>query len=149
MPCPDASIVDEYIGRQLGLNQLIMMSTQEAKKLGVQYHGMIPKSKPGSWRLIVDLSAPEGSSVNDGIGGKMSRLSCWAGVHSCLRWTLSRLPACPSPPRQEIARYPVARGGVRRQMPAFWPALCPHALLGSGGCSSVDNAGLRCRALHQ
>ena len=26
--------------------------------------GVIPKSDPGSWRLIVDLSAPEGASVN-------------------------------------------------------------------------------------
>ena len=29
--------------------------------------GVIPKSSPGKWRLIVDLSAPEGHSVNDGI----------------------------------------------------------------------------------
>ena len=78
MPCPDASVVDEYIGSEPSLNQLIMMSMQEAKKMGVQCSamGMIPKkSKPGSWRLIVDLSAPEGSSVNDGIGKDMSSLS--------------------------------------------------------------------------
>ena len=29
--------------------------------------GVIPKSTPGKWRLIVDLSSPEGGSVNDGI----------------------------------------------------------------------------------
>ena len=30
--------------------------------------GVIPKkNKPGSWRLILDLSHPEGFSVNDGI----------------------------------------------------------------------------------
>ena len=30
--------------------------------------GVIPKKqKPGSWRLILDFSHPEGSSVNDGI----------------------------------------------------------------------------------
>ena len=29
--------------------------------------GVIPKSTPGKWRLIVDMSSPEGSSVNDGI----------------------------------------------------------------------------------
>ena len=28
---------------------------------------MIPKKDPGKWRLIVDLSFPEGASVNDGI----------------------------------------------------------------------------------
>ena len=38
--------------------------------------GVIPKkSKPGSWQLIVDLSAPEGSSVNDRIGKDMSSLT--------------------------------------------------------------------------
>lgn len=29
--------------------------------------GVIPKSEPGEWRLIVNLSAPIGCSVNDGI----------------------------------------------------------------------------------
>jgi hypothetical protein len=29
--------------------------------------GLIPKKTPGTWRLIVDLSSPEGFSVNDGI----------------------------------------------------------------------------------
>ena len=28
---------------------------------------VIPKSQPGKWRLTVDLSAPEGASINDGI----------------------------------------------------------------------------------
>ena len=30
--------------------------------------GVIPKSQPGKWRMITDLSSPEGKSVNDGIG---------------------------------------------------------------------------------
>jgi len=29
--------------------------------------GVVPKSTPGKWRLIVDLSSPEGKSVNDGV----------------------------------------------------------------------------------
>lgn len=29
--------------------------------------GVIPKSTPGKWRLIVDLSSPFGGSVNEGI----------------------------------------------------------------------------------
>ena len=29
--------------------------------------GNIPKSTPGKWRLTVDMSSPEGVSVNDGI----------------------------------------------------------------------------------
>ena len=37
--------------------------------------GVIPKSDSGSWRLIVDLSAPEGASVNDGISREVCSLS--------------------------------------------------------------------------
>ena len=36
--------------------------------------GVIPKSEPGTWRLIVDLSAPEGASVNDGIDPEVCSL---------------------------------------------------------------------------
>ena len=36
---------------------------------------MIPKSEPGKWRLIVDLSSPKGASVNDGISKELCSLS--------------------------------------------------------------------------
>lgn len=35
--------------------------------LQVSRFGVIPKGRSGKWRLIVDLSSPEGKSVNDGI----------------------------------------------------------------------------------
>ena len=34
----------------------------------MSWFGVIPKSQPGKWCLILDLSHPPGSSVNDGIG---------------------------------------------------------------------------------
>ena len=38
--------------------------------------GAIPKKhKPGKWRLIIDLSSPAGSSVNDGISSEWSSIS--------------------------------------------------------------------------
>ena len=38
--------------------------------------GAIPKKhKPGKWRLIMDLSSPAGSSVNDGISSEWSSIS--------------------------------------------------------------------------
>ena len=38
--------------------------------------GVIPKkSQPGKWRLIVDLSHPDGLSVNDGISSALCSLS--------------------------------------------------------------------------
>lgn len=33
--------------------------------------GVIPKKTPGKWRLIIDLSAPEGASVNDGVSSEL------------------------------------------------------------------------------
>ena len=40
--------------------------------------GVIPKSEPGKWCLIVNLSFPEGSSVNDGINRENCSLSYMA-----------------------------------------------------------------------
>ena len=37
--------------------------------------GVIPKGNSGKWRLILDLSSPEGSSVNDGIEPDLCSLS--------------------------------------------------------------------------
>ena len=36
--------------------------------------GLVPKSQPGAWRLIVDLSFPEGHSVNDGIESDLASM---------------------------------------------------------------------------
>ena len=41
----------------------------------VSKFGVIPKSTPGKWRLIVDLSSPDGASVDDGIGEEACSLS--------------------------------------------------------------------------
>lgn len=42
----------------------------------VSKFGVIPKAhQPGKWRLIVDLSAPSGKSVNDGIPADLCSLS--------------------------------------------------------------------------
>ena len=37
--------------------------------------GLVPKSTPGEWRLIFDLSFPNGSSVNEGIPKEYSSVS--------------------------------------------------------------------------
>ena len=47
--------------------------------LAAQVHtspiGLVPKSQSDRWRMIVDLSAPNGASVNDGIGADVSSLT--------------------------------------------------------------------------
>lgn len=47
----------------------------EAPDIHLSRFGVIPKAnKPGKWRLIVDLSHPEGKSVNDGISPDLCSL---------------------------------------------------------------------------
>ena len=51
--------------------------------------GIIPKSTPGKWRLIVDLSSPEGRSVNDGVAQDRCSLS-YVGVDDAAREILAQ-----------------------------------------------------------
>jgi hypothetical protein len=70
--------VSEYLANELKLNRVVKLTDIETKQMNIHCSpfGLIPKkNKPGRWRLIVDLSAPEGSSVNDGIDRDMISLS--------------------------------------------------------------------------
>jgi len=44
------------------------------ESIQINQFGVIPKSTPGKWRLIVDLSSPEGLSVNDGVDTELCSL---------------------------------------------------------------------------
>ena len=44
--------------------------------LHINRFGVIPKSTPGKWRLITDLSCPSGASVNDGIPKEICHFTC-------------------------------------------------------------------------
>ena len=59
-------IIDRYIADEIQLGRIVGPISQP---LGVHLNrfGVIPKSVPGKWRLITDLSAHKGFSVNDGI----------------------------------------------------------------------------------
>ena len=72
------NVVENYLKEELELGRVVKLSSSEALKLGVHCSpfGVIPKKhKPGKWRLIIDLSAPEGSSVNDGIAKELCSLA--------------------------------------------------------------------------
>ena len=74
----DPLVVSEYLDTELRLNRLVKLSEKEAEEIGIHCSpiGIIPKkNKPGKWRLIVDLSSPEGGSVNDGVDKEMSSVS--------------------------------------------------------------------------
>lgn len=63
---------------ELQAGRLVELTETEAKALDVHCSpiGIIPKkNKSGRWRLIVDLSAPEGASINNGIAKEHCSLS--------------------------------------------------------------------------
>ena len=62
-------VVDRYLEREVSLGRVIgPLSRQEVPEVHVSRFGVIEKPhQPGKYRLIMDLSHPEGRSVNDGI----------------------------------------------------------------------------------
>ena len=64
-------VVSAYLDQELKLGRIALVGSQEiAQQMGVHVSpfGVVPKKgKPNKWRLILDLSAPTGGSVNDGI----------------------------------------------------------------------------------
>ena len=70
-----SDIVDKYLADELGAGRLVGPLAQPPPCLQVSRFGVIPKgSQPGKWRLIVDLSSPEGASVNDGVSEDLCSL---------------------------------------------------------------------------
>ena len=69
-------VVDSYICAEQAEGRVMLVGTPaEARKLGV-HCGVIPKKhKQDKYRLILNLSAPEGCSVNDGIDKELAGLS--------------------------------------------------------------------------
>ncbi len=69
-------VVREYLlkecaeGRVIGPVEPALLPMVHTSRFGV-----IPKGTSGKWRLIVDLSSPEGNSVNDGISESLCSLT--------------------------------------------------------------------------
>lgn len=63
------SVVDDYLQVEVSCGRVAgPFATPPVPGLHVSRFGVIPKNnQPGKWRLILDLSSPEGHSVNDGI----------------------------------------------------------------------------------
>ena len=72
-------VVDSYLAKERGAGRVIgPLSGLEAARAGVHVRrfGVIPKPhQPGKWRLIVDLSHPNGQSVNDGVSSELCSLT--------------------------------------------------------------------------
>ena len=69
-------VVRDYLSKECAEGRVLVPLPPEAFP-GVQISriGVIPKRSTGKWRLIVDLSAPEGASVNDNIDENLCSLS--------------------------------------------------------------------------
>ena len=62
-------VIDDYIQTEVALGRVAgPFPDMPFPHLHISRFGVIPKSnQPGKWRLILDLSSPEGHSVNDGV----------------------------------------------------------------------------------
>jgi len=75
--CNNPQKVTEYLLREVSLHRMWRLPLG-TKPSGIHISplGLIPKkNKPGKWRMIVDLSSPTNTSVNDGISTDMASLS--------------------------------------------------------------------------
>ena len=73
---PFPEVVDQYLRREVQLNRMHALPREVAQGIHISPLGIIPKkNKPGKWRLIVDLSAPKGRSINDGICQEVCTIS--------------------------------------------------------------------------
>ena len=70
-------VIDAYLEKEHTRGRTIgPLDAHEAEGVHISHFGVIPKShKPENWWFILDLSYPEGASVNDGIGQESSLLS--------------------------------------------------------------------------
>ena len=110
-------VVQAYLDKKIACVRVWDIGSVEeeiAMEVQCSLFGVIPKkNKPGKWRLIFNLSAPEGASVNDGIpkelctlgylsvddlgaetlkrgkGSEMAKITCGThtGMYQCTRGT--------------------------------------------------------------
>ena len=71
-----AEVVDEYLSKECAEGRMVgPLNPKDWLGIHTSPFGVIPKSTPGKWRLITNLSAPQHYSVNDGISRDLSSLS--------------------------------------------------------------------------
>lgn len=76
MPTQNPRVIQDYLEREVSLGRMFACPKGQEAYVQISPMGVIPKKgKPGKWRLIVDLSSPEGMSINDGISRDLSSLA--------------------------------------------------------------------------
>ena len=70
-----AQVVRDYLSNECAEGRILgPLSPPWSDEIHVSRFGVIPKGASGKWRLILDLSSPEGASVNDGIDSDLCSL---------------------------------------------------------------------------
>ena len=84
----NSDVITAYLDREVALGRLARLPSQHGlspQMIQISPFGAIPKKhRPDKWRLIVDLSSPEGFSVNDGIAKPLCSVS-YASVDHAVR----------------------------------------------------------------
>ena len=83
-------VIDEYLAEECSVGRVVG-PLNPALFPGIQANrfGVIPKGTTGKWRLIVDMSFPEGSSVNDGVSESLCSLT-YIGVKDAVKAVVAR-----------------------------------------------------------
>lgn len=69
-------VIREYLAKECAEGRIMgPFTSTELPQLHISRFGVVPKSTQGKWRLILDLSSPDGHSVNDGISEALCSLS--------------------------------------------------------------------------
>ena len=84
------TVATGYLDDELSQNRIARVGPcEKARELGIQCSsfGVIPKkNRANKWRLILDLSAPEGRSVNDDIQKALTYVSVDDVVAEVVKW---------------------------------------------------------------
>ena len=83
-------VVREYLATECSEGRVLgPLDPTKFPQIHTSRFGVIPKGSTGRWRLIVDMSSPEGGSVNDGIPEELCSLS-YVGIKDAARAILDR-----------------------------------------------------------
>ena len=80
------SMIDTFLATKLAVERVLgLVDPGLAGSIQVNRFGLVKGQEPDKWRLIVDLSFPGGSSVNDGIGPELCMLHYTSVDAACQR----------------------------------------------------------------
>jgi type III secretion system FlhB-like substrate exporter len=83
-------VVTEYLANECAEGRVLgPLNGDEFQQVHTSRFGVIPKGSTGKWRLIVDMSSPEGASVNDAIKNSLCSLT-YVGTKDAAREIVAR-----------------------------------------------------------